>query len=348
MPDFNSVDFTGYSNFVVQNEIKSALATKLDLTRFCTTNYSLTAAPGMTVKVHKYTVAPGSEVQFLDRAAGNTKNVSSVMSESEYTVKRLQGTFQYYDDDILADEMLIQAKAQHTAEEMTNAINRAAIGEMVKTENILECTAYDEVNFANLISLYTARYESTEGLFFLLNQKLDAKVRKLFSDHLQYSEGYLKIGALYAIFGIPCFYSREIPENYVVLATREAVTNFIKRDISLETERVPNTHLTNNFVSTYSIIALTDETRVAVMAPAQASNATITSPVAGDTAIAGTGTEAGLAVAYVNGKKVGQAVISSGAYSIPCDALVKDEAVKVIVSVEGKANKIATAVVAAE
>ena len=42
--------FRGYDNFVLAEEIKSILDTKLDMNRFLTVDYSLAEAPGMKKK----------------------------------------------------------------------------------------------------------------------------------------------------------------------------------------------------------------------------------------------------------------------------------------------------------
>ena len=56
-----------YDNFVLENVIKSALDTKLDINRFMTADYSLAENPGMVKKVHKYSITADSDVDDLER-----------------------------------------------------------------------------------------------------------------------------------------------------------------------------------------------------------------------------------------------------------------------------------------
>ena len=111
-------EFKGYDNFVLANKIKSILDTKLDMNRFMTPDYELAEEPGKTKKIHKYTGT--GEVEDLARGEGNTKFVDAEFSEEEYTVSRTQGQAKYYDDDIMTDPVLIDAKVKYLAEGMVN------------------------------------------------------------------------------------------------------------------------------------------------------------------------------------------------------------------------------------
>ena len=111
-------EFKGYDNFVLENKIKSILDTKLDMNRFMTPDYSLVEEPGMIKKIHRYTGT--GEVEDLARGEGNTKFVDAEFAEEDYTVSRTQGQAKYFDDDIMADPVLIDAKVKYLAEGMVN------------------------------------------------------------------------------------------------------------------------------------------------------------------------------------------------------------------------------------
>lgn len=44
-----------YENFVLENKFEDLLTTKVDLSNYMTVDTSLTEAPGMKKKIHKYT-----------------------------------------------------------------------------------------------------------------------------------------------------------------------------------------------------------------------------------------------------------------------------------------------------
>lgn len=85
------IAFNGYDNFVLAEQIKSALDTKLNVNRFMTADTSLAENPGMTKKIHKYTIAEGSDVDDLNRGEGNSHFIDAVYAEEAYTVARTQG-----------------------------------------------------------------------------------------------------------------------------------------------------------------------------------------------------------------------------------------------------------------
>ena len=110
--------FKGYENSVLENKIKSILDTKLDMNRFMTPDYDLVEDAGMIKKVHKYTGS--GTVDDLARGEGNTHFVDAEFSEESYEVSRTQGQAKYFDDDIMTDPVLIDAKVKYLAEGMVN------------------------------------------------------------------------------------------------------------------------------------------------------------------------------------------------------------------------------------
>ena len=349
MPDSLNVQvpFNGYNNFVLAEQIKSSLDTKLDISRFVTPDYQLSENPGMTKKIHKYTITAGSAVDDLGRLEGNSNFIDAEFGEEEYTVARTQGQIRFADEDLMNDPTLIDAKVRFLSESMVNDWNRKAIAEWGKTSNIYECTGYDLENFANAISKYTSVYEDMTGLFFVCNQGLDAKLRKMLGDELKYVEAYIKTGAIGTVLGVPVYLSKAIPAGIIYLATREAVTAFVKREVGIEQDHDIDTKLNRIVATRYNVIALTDETKCIAFGEGQSTAVSITAPAAEDVAIEGAGTNGATVVAYVNGVKAGSATVSSGAYSIGyTDGLVAGDIVKVVASVPGKVNSIATATVA--
>ena len=338
-------EFKGYDNFVLAETIKSSLDTKLDINRFLTADYSLAEAPGMVKKIHKYSVENGV-VDDLSRGQGNSNIIEAGFEEVEYRVARTQGQINYFDEDVMTDPTLIDAKVRFLSEAMVNDWTRKAIAEFGKTENVKEIAALSLDNLADAISLYTGVYEDTTGLFILANQKSDATIRKMLEPELRYVEAYAKVGAISTIWNIPIFLSKAVPEGMFFLATREAVTAFIKKAVNVEQDHNIDTKLNKVVASRYSVIALTDETRCIAIGPAQSTKVSITAPAVDDVAIAGAATDGARVTAFVNGKEVGSAVASGSAYSIACDALVANDVVKVVAVLAGTCTSTASATVA--
>ena len=113
-----SYPFKGYENEVLESKIKSILDTKLDMNRFMTPDYSLAEEPGMKKVINRYTGT--GEVEDLERGDGNSKFIDAEFTPEEYVVGRTQGQAKYFDDDIMTDPVLIDAKVKYLAEGMVN------------------------------------------------------------------------------------------------------------------------------------------------------------------------------------------------------------------------------------
>lgn len=249
--------FKGYENEVLEEQIESILATKVDVNRFFTTDYSLTENPGMKKVIHKYTGT--GTVEDLERGEGNTEFVDAEYSSEDYEVARFQGQAKYYDDDIMTDPTLIEAKLKYLSEGMINAWTAKALAEFAKTTNEVEMVDYSLGSFAEAIANYTNIFEDQAGLYFLCNTKMIPELRKMLGDYLKYTEAYIRTGAIGDILGVPVFTSKAVPEDVIYMATNEAVTAFVKKETSVEQDR--DIDKKENFVvaAKWAVIALTDE-----------------------------------------------------------------------------------------
>lgn len=95
------------------------------------------------------------------------------------------------------------------------------------------------------------------------------EIRKALNDNLKYVENYVRTGAIGAVCGVPIYASKALDnldedsegKPLGFLATREAVTAFIKKDVRVEQDR--DIDKKENFIvaDRYAVIALTDETK---------------------------------------------------------------------------------------
>lgn len=249
--------FKGYENQIIADQIDSILATKLDINRFMTADYSLSEVPGMKKIIHKYTGT--AVVDDLERGEGNEHFVDAEYDAIPYEVARTQGQAKWYDDDQMTDPTLIDAKLKYLSEGMVNNWTAKAIAEFGKSGNTYEYSNLDFADFADMISAYASVHESQEGLFFLVPMELIPTIRKTLNDNLKYTEAYIRTGAIGDVLGVPIYASKAVPEETLYLATNKAVTAFIKKSTFVEQDR--DIDKKENFIvaARYSVIALTDE-----------------------------------------------------------------------------------------
>ena len=103
--------------------------------------------------------------------------------------------------------------------------------------------------------------EDEAGLFLLISPADKAEFRKALKDDLSYSEAYVRSGYIGSVAGVPVVVSKAVPAGKGYLATKEAITLFIKKDTETEYDRTPDTRHNKYFVRKYAVVALTDATK---------------------------------------------------------------------------------------
>jgi hypothetical protein len=249
---------TIFENEVLANKIENLLATSIDVNAYMTVDYSLAEAAGMKKVINVYKAT--GNVEDLAMGEGNEEEIEVSFVPQEYTVGVTQGHFAYFDEQEMTDPMVVDAGLQGLAQTMTNDLTSkaiAAFGEAtLKVEN---CTfTFDEI--VDAIALYP--YESEEGLFMLINPAQKATIRKNLGEDLKYSEGFARTGYIGTICGVPVIVSKAVPAGEAYLATKDAVTCFVKKGSEIEQDRDANTRKNDVYARKVMVIALTDATRV--------------------------------------------------------------------------------------
>lgn len=250
---------TRYENFVLENKLNEILDTKLSVSNFLTVDTSLTEEAGMQKKVHVYT-STGS-VEDVAEGEGNTASIEMSYTPVTYTVTTTQGRFVYTDEDAMADEYLIDSGLTNLAKEIVNDYNAKAIAEMEKTTNVVETDAVSFDAFADAIAKLNVEDDEEAGFSALVNPAMKASLRKALKDDIKYVEGYARTGYIGSVCGIPVYTCKEVSDNTVVIASKDAVTAFVKKDTTVAQERDENTRTNTVYGRNVKVIALTDASK---------------------------------------------------------------------------------------
>lgn len=249
---------TVYDNIVLSNKMNDILKTKVDLNSYLTIDTSMTEQAGMKKVINTYTAT--GNVEDLAMGAGNTGDISVSFTSAEYEVKTTQGRFQYYDEQAMKDPMVVEAGLEGIAKTMVNDFTTKAIAEFDKTTTTVEAVAY---NFAMVVDAIAAmNVESEEGMFLLISPADQADFRKALNNDLKYAEGFVRTGYIGTICGVPVILSKAVPKGKLFLATKEAVTLFIKKDTEIEQVRDADTRNNTVYIRKVAVVALTDATKV--------------------------------------------------------------------------------------
>ena len=246
-----------YENFVLENKIEDMLITGVDMNAYMTTDYSLTQEAGMKKVIHVYNAT--GNVQELGMGEGNTESITVSHDEVEYDVGVTQGLFSYYDEEAMKDPMVVETGLRKASANMTNDLTEKVIAELGKTTLEVSGFGWDFNGVVDAIALLNTEDEA--GLFMLINPAEKAEFRKNLKDDLKYSEGFVRKGYIGTVAGVPVIVSKAVPEGEAYIATKEAVTCFVKKGVEVEQKREPNTRKNDVYIRKVMLIALTDGTK---------------------------------------------------------------------------------------
>ena len=248
---------TIYENVVLSNKVNDILATQVNLNNYMTIDNSLASEAGMKKVINVYTAS--GAVEELGMGEGNTGSIEVSFTPVEYEVKTFQGKFAFYDEQEMTDPMVVDTGLKGAADSMTNEFIARAIAEFEKAS--LEAPAAAWSFDAVVDAIAKMNLENEDGLFLLVSPADKAAIRKALKDDLSYSEGYARTGYIGSVAGVPVIVSKAVEAGKGYLATKDAVTLFIKKDSETEYERDADKRNNTYWVRKVAVVALTDATK---------------------------------------------------------------------------------------
>lgn len=249
---------TIYQNFILANKVSDILTTQVDLNTYMTVDTELAENAGMKKVINKYTAT--GNVENLAMGEGNTADIEVSFTPTEYTVGTTQGRFKYYDEQEMTDPMVVDAGLDGIAKTMVNDFTKKAVAEYDKATLALAGTAWTFETVVDAIA--KMNLEDETGLFLLISPADQANFRKGLKDDLKYVEGFVRTGYIGSVCGVPVIVSKAVKAGTGYLATKDAITLFIKKDTEIEQERDANTRENRVFVRKVALVALTDATKL--------------------------------------------------------------------------------------
>ena len=249
---------TIYENFVLENSLENMLSTALDINAYITADYSLTEKPGMKKVIHTY-VATGN-VEDLAMGEGNKEEIEVSFTSAEYTVGTTQGKFPYFDEQEMTDPMVVETGLKGLATQMTNDLVAKAVAEWDKATLTIENADFSFDNIVDGIAKLNLEDES--GLFLMVSPADKAKIRKKLGEDLKYSEGFVRTGYIGSVCGVPVIVSKAVPAGKGYLATKEAVSCFVKKGVEVEQERDAEYRKNTIIGRKVMVVALTNANKV--------------------------------------------------------------------------------------
>ena len=252
-----------FDNEVLETKLENQLITRLDMNQFITTDYSLSAQPGMKIKIRKY--VGNGDVEDVAMGYGNTGDIGSSFSEVEYEVGTTQGRVAYYDEQQMNDPTAIDKALEHLSEQLTNDMTTKIVAELGKGTNKIFGFDFSFGDVVDAIATFPDETTKDETLFLLINRQDYASLQKELGDSLKYVEAFVRKGYVGTVAGVPVYMSDAVASGTAFLGTRAAVTAYIKKGNEIEQERDANLRQNKIYARNVKVIALTNDNKVVVL-----------------------------------------------------------------------------------
>ena len=259
---------TVYANSVIEAKAKDLLTTQVNARSMMTIDNSLTATAGMTKTINTYTYSGVAEE--LAVGVGNTASTRGSIAYvgKDYVVKMVQQAADYYDEDFMKDNLIVDFMLKGATQIMTNKMTSdfyAALAtkgsgstELVKGVTFAKGKALSYDVIVDAISELNVEDES--GIFIVIPNAWKASLRKD-ADYKSAQMGeVIYNGQVGIIAGIPVIATKALTDKAYVM-TKEAVTLFIKKDVEVEQERDADKRKNSIYLRDCYICALTDATK---------------------------------------------------------------------------------------
>lgn len=246
-----------YDNFVLENKMTDLVNTNLNVNALFTTDTSLESEAGLKKIVNKYTYS--GTVEKLTKGAKNSVKGSVTLVPTEYVVERYQQTFEYNDMDIMQDPYVLDVMTTGAAETMANHIRTQYFGELAKISNT---STYTTLSYDTIVdALQTIGREVESDQFIIMGLDGKAAIRKDADFKASRQGEILYTGQFGDICGVPCLFSKLVPEGTVYVTAKDQVKFFVKKAGTVEQDRDIETKNNTVVYERHGLIALVDDTK---------------------------------------------------------------------------------------
>jgi hypothetical protein len=249
---------TVFANKVIEAKAKDLLTTAVNARSMMTVDDSLTESAGMTKTINTYTYS-GTAEEVANGKANTTRGAISHTS-NEYTVKVVQQTFDYTDEEFMKDPSIVDNMLKGATQVMKNKMTADFHAECAKatlSQTFPTAISYDSI--VDGIGLLNVEDESK--CFVQLPNTWKAALRKD-PDYKAARMGEVVYnGQVGTVSGLPVVATKALTDAAYTM-TDEAVTLFMKKDIEVEQKRDIETRTNTVVLRAVYVVALTDSTKI--------------------------------------------------------------------------------------
>ena len=264
---------TVFANKVIESKATDLLSTKLNHRSLMTIDAELQGSEGMTKTINTYTYT--GEAEILGVGVGSTAGKRGSVSYvgKDYTVQCVQEAFDYFDEDFMKDNNVVDMGVNGATDVMTNFLTSKFYEALATKQGAQELVGKTEFAKGGAISYDTVvdaiadmKVEDESKLVLVLPTDWKADIRKD-NDYKAAQLGeVIYNGQVGTIAGIPVVCTKVLNATSgnaakAYLLTPEAVTLFVKKNVEVEQDRDKDKRLNSIYLREYYICALTDATK---------------------------------------------------------------------------------------
>lgn len=248
---------TVFSNKIIEAKAKDLLTTAVNTRSLMSIDNSLAQEAGMTKTINVYTYSGSAEE--VEVGKGNTVRGSITYTPTDYTVKYVQQTFDYQDEDFMKDGTIVDNMLKGATQTMTNKMASDFVAECAKATLSHEFATFGYDAIVDGIAKLNLEDESK--LFVLIPNAWKADIRKD-DDYKSARMGEVVYnGQVGTVCGIPVIATKALTDSAYVM-TPEAVKLFMKKDVTVEQDRNIETRTNTVVLGTAYLVALENADKI--------------------------------------------------------------------------------------
>ena len=261
---------TVFNNKVIEAKAKDLLSTAVNTRSLMTVDEDLVQEAGMVKTINVYTYT--GEAEELAVGVGNTasKRGSITYAGTDYTVKMVQQAFDYYDEDFMKDDTIVDNMLKGANQVMVNKMNSDFITEAKKATLSQTFAKNGALGYDTIVdAISKLNLEDESKVFVVIPNTWKAALRKD-ADYKSAQLGeVIYNGQVGTICGIPVICSKALTDAAFVM-TAEAIKLFMKKDVEVEQDRDADKRKNSVYLRTAYVCALVDATKIVKITEASA------------------------------------------------------------------------------
>lgn len=248
---------TVFPNKVIEAKAKDLLTTSVNTRSLMTVDNELAQEAGMTKTINVYTYTGTAEE--VGVGEGNSSRGSIAYVGTDYTVKMVQQTFDYQDEDFMKDGTIVDNMLKGATQVMTNKMTADFVAEAQKATLTHSAPTFGYEAVVDGIAKLNVEDESK--LFVLIPNAWKAEIRKD-EDYKAARMGEVVYnGQVGTVCGIPVIATKALEDEAFVM-TNEAIKLFMKKDVNVEQDRDIETRTNTIVLNTAYIAALVNADKI--------------------------------------------------------------------------------------